>query len=71
MEAILKKNGAKIYRVRVCKDGKKEFLRIEMADDEIGLAVKLRKQLTDEGKKRGYYWVTLDLSGYKMGGGVK
>jgi uncharacterized protein len=71
MEAILKKNGAKIYRVRVCKDGKKEFLRIEMADNEIGLAVKLRKQLTDEGKKRGYYWVTLDLSGYKMGGGVK
>ena len=71
MENILKKNGAKVYRVRVCKDGEKDFLRIEMADEEIDLAVKLRKQLTAEGKKRGYYWITLDLSGYKMGGGVK
>jgi len=71
MENILKNNGAKVYRVRVCKDGEKDFLRIEMADEEIDLAVKLRKQLTAEGKKRGYHWITLDLSGYKMGGGVK
>jgi PP-loop superfamily ATP-utilizing enzyme len=34
------------------------------------LALQLKDKLTAEAKKRGYVWVTLDLEGYKTGGGT-
>ena len=48
----------------------KHFLRLETAPEEMTLALQLREKLTEEAKKRGYLWVTLDLEGYKTGGGT-
>jgi PP-loop superfamily ATP-utilizing enzyme len=43
---------------------------IEIAQEEMQGVLQIRDKLVREGKKRGYRWVTLDLEGYKMGGGV-
>lgn len=69
IESILRDGGLKIFRVRVHEDGAKKFLRLEVSPDEIEKAVALRETLVNEGMKRGYAWVTLDLAGYKTGGG--
>lgn len=69
IESILRDGGLKIFRVRVHEDGAKKFLRFEVSPDEIEKAVALRETLVNEGMKRGYAWVTLDLAGYKTGGG--
>lgn len=69
IESILRNSGLNIFRVRVHEDGTKKFLRLEVSPDEIEKAVAIRDTLVREGTKRGYAWVTLDLAGYKTGGG--
>jgi uncharacterized protein len=69
MENILYKNGIKIFRVRISKNDNKNFLRIEVSPDEMEKVIKLNNILVEEGLKRGYRWVTLDLQGYRTGGG--
>ena len=71
LELLIEKAGIKIKRVRICKDDKDDFLRIEIGRDEMKDFLDISAQISNEGKTRGYKWVTLDLSGYKMGGGVK
>jgi len=71
MEKILYASGIKIGRVRVCLDQDLEFLRIEVSEPELPVVLNIRRQLVDQGMQLGYRWVTLDLDGYRMGGGVK
>ncbi len=69
MENIIRDSGIKIFRVRLCQEEGQDFLRIETQQDDMIKIVKMRNKLVKEGEKRGYRWVTLDLGGYKMGGG--
>jgi uncharacterized protein len=69
MESLLRTGGLKIFRVRLHEEGTTRFLRLEVAPEEMEGALRLREALATEGAKRGYRWVTLDLAGYRMGGG--
>ncbi len=71
LEIMIEQAGIKIKRVRICRDGNEDFLRIEIGKNEMRHFLDISEQVANEGKARGYKWVTLDLSGYKMGGGVK
>ena len=68
-EAILREGGLRVFRVRLHEEGKTRFLRLEVALDEMDLATQLREKLVIEATERGYKWVTLDLAGYRTGGG--
>ena len=70
MENILYDGGLKIYRVRISKNDVETFLRIEVPHDEMKKIIELKDKLWEEGTKRGYKWVTLDLQGYRTGGGT-
>ncbi len=71
MEAILRDAGVSTLRVRVCEDEKGSFfLRVEVPPDEMEGVLSCREELQQEGTERGYRWVTLDLGGYRTGGGV-
>jgi pyridinium-3,5-biscarboxylic acid mononucleotide sulfurtransferase len=70
MENILYDGGLKTFRVRISKNDEKLFIRIEVAPNEMVKVLDFRDILLTEGTKRGYRWVTLDLNGYKMGGGT-
>ena len=70
LENILRTGGLKIFRLRVHEMGEKYFLRLETAPEEMALALQLKDKLVGEARARGYQWVTLDLAGYKTGGGA-
>ncbi|HUI29053.1 MAG TPA: ATP-dependent sacrificial sulfur transferase LarE [Candidatus Acidoferrales bacterium] len=69
LEDILREGGMKIFRLRLHELNRKRFLRLEASPDEIALAIQLKDRLVKAAKERGYDWVTLDLEGYKTGGG--
>lgn len=71
MEKILHQADIKICRVRINESNKDLFLRIEVSPDEIARVIEIKNILEAEGKKRGYKWITLDLSGYRTGGGAE
>src|SRR5580765_8361711 len=68
-ESILRDSGLKVFRVRLHEEGPTKFLRLEVAPDEMQMAVECRELLVKESAARGYKWVTLDLGGYRTGGG--
>ena len=71
MEDILRRAGASVFRVRVCREeGGALFLRVEAAPEEMEKVLACGRELQEAGTDRGYRWVTLDLGGYRMGGGV-
>jgi len=70
LEDILREGGMKVFRLRVHELDGKHFLRLETSPEQIALAVQLKDKLVKAAKKRGYEWVTLDLEGYKTGGGT-
>ncbi|MCL5035075.1 MAG: TIGR00268 family protein [Bacteroidetes bacterium] len=70
LESILRDGGMRIFRLRVHEMSGKHFLRLETEPGEMMLALKLKDTLVAEAKRRGYLWVTLDLEGYKTGGGT-
>ena len=71
IEAILREGGVRVCRARICEgSGQEYFLRIEVGVGDMAKAVTLREPLVKEGLVRGYRWVTLDLAGYRTGGGV-
>ncbi len=71
MEAILRGAGVKTLRVRVCRESESSFfLRVEAAPEDMGKVLQCREELQTEGVRKGYKWVTLDLGGYRTGGGV-
>ena len=69
LEAILHTGGILVCRVRICREEASGFLRVEVAPEEMSRLLDLRDELLREARKRGYRWVTLDLEGYRMGGG--
>jgi uncharacterized protein len=69
IEAILRTGGLKVFRVRMHELGEQKFLRLEVDPNEMSLALEMRERLVAEGKSRGYAWVTIDLAGYRTGGG--
>jgi len=69
LEAILHAGGIRVCRVRVCREEGSGFLRVEVAPEEMSRVLALRDELLREARARGYRWVTLDLEGYRMGGG--
>lgn len=70
LEALLREGGLKVFRVRLHEEGARRFLRLEVDPSEMNRALELRDALVTEGRSRGYQWVTLDLAGYRMGGGA-
>jgi uncharacterized protein len=71
LEEILRRGGATVVRVRVCREqGASLFLRIEAEPEAMGRVLACREELQAAAAARGYRWVTLDLGGYRMGGGV-
>lgn len=68
-ESILREGGLKVFRVRLHEEGPTKFLRLEVAPDEMKMAVECRELLVKESMARGYKWITLDLDGYRTGGG--
>lgn len=69
LETILRAGGVRVCRVRVCSEAEAVFLRVEVAPDEMPRVLALRDDLLREARARGYRWVTLDLEGYRTGGG--
>jgi uncharacterized protein len=71
MEAILRDAGISTLRVRICRDMSGSlFVRVETAPEEMGAVLKVRNTLQKAATARGYRWVTLDLGGYRTGGGI-
>jgi uncharacterized protein len=71
MEGILRRAGISVLRVRVCRDDSGAgFLRVETEPEEMDKVLEAREELQRESTARGYRWVTLDLGGYRTGGGV-
>ena len=71
MEGILREAGVSSMRVRICRDESSAFFcRVESPPEEMEKVLACRETLHREGIRRGYRWVTLDLGGYRTGGGV-
>jgi pyridinium-3,5-biscarboxylic acid mononucleotide sulfurtransferase len=70
LEAILRGAGVRVCRARICDAGDALFVRIEVDPAEMEKVVSCRAELEREGTARGYRWVTLDLGGYRTGGGT-
>lgn len=69
LEAILRADGIRVCRARICEAGDALFVRIEVDPAEMAKVLTCRAELEREGRARGYRWVTLDLGGYRTGGG--
>ena len=71
LEDLIRAQGGRTVRVRICREERgREFIRVEVGDDDMDAVLEARAELQREGKARGYLWVTLDLGGYRTGGGV-
>ena len=71
MEEILRRAGVGTLRVRLCGTGDGgHFLRVEVPPEEMDRVLACRTGLQAEGAARGDRGVTLDLGGYRTGGGV-
>jgi uncharacterized protein len=72
LEGLLRRHGVSNHRVRVCRDDDGTFfLRVEAPPQFMTTILDCREDLLEIGSARGYRWVTLDLGGYRTGGGVK
>lgn len=69
LEKLLRQRGLSVFRVRVHEVNGAKFARLEVAPEEMELAFALREEFTTAARQLGFRWVTLDLDGYKSGGG--
>lgn len=69
-EAILRRAGLDGFRVRLHAHAGVQWLRLEVIPAEMSKALSVREELHQLARHRGYAWVTLDLGGYRMGGGT-
>ena len=69
LETLLRERGLRVFRVRVHETNGAKFARLEVAPEEMELAFSLREEFTAAARDLGFRWVTLDLEGYKTGGG--
>jgi uncharacterized protein len=71
VEEILRREGVSTCRARLCRDENGDlFLRVEVPPDEMDTVLACRERLLEMAGEQGYRWVTLDLAGYRTGGGV-
>ncbi len=70
MEAILRRAGLRVFRVRLHEHPGAKWLRVEVAPGEMARVIEVRDELQQAARERGYAWVTLDLAGYRTGGGT-
>ncbi|MBV9242834.1 MAG: ATP-dependent sacrificial sulfur transferase LarE [Acidobacteria bacterium] len=70
LEAILRGRGLRVFRVRVHESNGSRFARLEVAPEEMELAFALRDEFAVAARTSGFKWATLDLEGYKTGGGI-
>jgi uncharacterized protein len=68
MESILRERGVNVVRVRLHEEGKRRYLRVEVAPDEMDKVLAARNDLVAAGLSNGYERVLLDLAGYRTGG---
>jgi len=68
LEEVLRTDGLRVFRVRVHEANGQRMIRLEVAQDEMDLAFKLRDKFAAAARERGFRWVTLDLDGYRTGG---
>lgn len=69
LESILRRGGLGVFRVRLHEQPGAKWLRVEVAPDDMTQVLSLRDELNLMARERGYAWVTLDLAGYRTGGG--
>jgi uncharacterized protein len=69
LETILREAGLQIFRVRLHEPAGGKWLRIEVAPEEMPAVLAIREALHEAARARGYPWITLDLAGYRTGGG--
>jgi uncharacterized protein len=69
LESLLRRNGLSVFRVRVHETNGSRFARLEVAPNEMPRAFALRDEFSTAAKRLGFRWATLDLDGYKTGGG--
>ncbi len=72
VERHLRASGFRVYRVRVHAVAGGDLARIELGADEISRALEpeVRADLARVAREAGFGMVTLDLSGYRRGGGT-
>ena len=69
LEAMLRAEGLRVFRVRMHETNGKNWLRLEAAPDELERAFELKDKLAEAARSLGYMWAAVDLNGYRMGGG--
>ena len=69
LETLLRERGLSVFRVRVHETNGSRFARLEVAPDEMERAFAMRDDFSVAARDLGFRWVTLDLEGYKTGGG--
>ena len=69
LETLLRERGLSVFRVRMHEVNGARFARLEVAPEEIEKAFALREEFTAAARDLGFRWATLDLEGYKTGGG--
>jgi uncharacterized protein len=70
LETILRQAGLTVFRVRLHEHPGGKWLRVEVAPDEMARVLAIRDQLNQLARDRGHAWLTLDLAGYRTGGGT-
>ena len=70
LEALLRGTGLRVFRVRLHEHGGARWLRVEADPSEMPAVLAVRDELQAAARARGYAWVTLDLAGYRTGGGT-
>ncbi len=70
LEAILRRAGLRVFRVRLHEFSGGRWLRLEVAPDEMPGVLAMREEFQQAARARGFGWVTLDLAGYRTGGGT-
>jgi len=70
LEELLRGAGLRVFRVRLHEHGGARWLRVEADPAEMPAVLAAREALQVAARARGYAWVTLDLAGYRTGGGT-
>ena len=70
LEEMLRGAGLRVFRVRLHEHGGARWLRVEAEPSEMPAVLAVRDALQEAARARGYAWVTLDLAGYRTGGGT-
>ena len=71
LEAMVRQSGVRVFRMRLHEHPGGRWLRLEVVPDEMARILNIREELLQAAKDRGFSWLTLDLAGYRLGGGTR